>query len=293
MKQRVFYNKPPVSYNSIQICLPTAIQTTTTTTDDNSRQSLFVKHKKLIQQKKMNLIAILLPRAEQKYYQCQKAFDNELSTMWENHRNLVKGKGMLIPLITLIEERLKNITDRWRDFYGHHMKYYLQTSYGDAEYAHKNGNEQTTKRIGFPSFLHIHTNHTFSRKQIQLLNRGPTYVPPCQMHLSSSCQSVDNRIRKQLAPLKHQLACLFTKYRTNTNVIMNMQAKIHDKFKALFSSPLPPYVHQRALDEKKLVQSIRHSLKQNNLILRRTADNMNTFYLDNLTRFLKQNVMNI
>ena len=77
MKQRVFYNKPPVSYNSVQISLPTVIQTITTT-DDNSRQSLFFKHKKLIQQKKMNLIAIHLPRAEQKYYQCQKAFDNEL-----------------------------------------------------------------------------------------------------------------------------------------------------------------------------------------------------------------------
>ena len=283
MKQRVFYNKPPVSYNSVQISLPTAMDTTTT--DDNDRQSLFVQHEKLIQQKKINLIAIHLPRAEQKYYQCQKAFDNELSTMWENHRNLIKGKGMLIPLTTLIEERLKNITDRWRDFHDHHLKYYLQTPYGDAEYAQKNGNEHTTKRIGFPSFLHIHANHTFSEQQLQLLNRGPTYVPPCQMHLSSSCQSVDDRIRKQLAPLKHQMACLFTKYRTNTDVIMNIQAELYAKFKELFSFPLPPYVYQRALYEKKLVRSIRYSLKQNNLILRRTADNMNTFYLGNRQDF--------
>jgi hypothetical protein len=42
---------------------------------------------------------------------------------------------------------------------------------------------------------------------------------------------------------------------------------------------------ERAIYERKIVQSIRRSLNENNLILRRTADNQNTFYLGNAQDF--------
>ncbi|CAF5208289.1 unnamed protein product, partial [Rotaria magnacalcarata] len=48
---------------------------------------------------------------------------------------------------------------------------------------------------------------------------------------------------------------------------------------------IPSNLQQRALYEKHLLQSIRYSLNENNLILRRTADNMNTFYLGNRQEF--------
>ncbi|CAF4157908.1 unnamed protein product, partial [Rotaria magnacalcarata] len=57
------------------------------------------------------------------------------------------------------------------------------------------------------------------------------------------------------------------------------------QFTNLFSTPIPSNIQQRALHEKHLVQSIRFSLYKQNLILRRTADNKDTFYLGNRKEF--------
>ena len=129
------------------------------------------------------------------------------------------------------------------------------------------------------------TTHSFNNKQIQLLNRGPTYVPPCQIYISSSYQSMNDIIKKQYASLKHQLAGIFSKYHINIALSLELEEQIHKQFTDLFSMSIPTHIRQRALYEKKLIQSIQQSLKINNLILRRTADNMNTFYLGNVEDF--------
>ncbi|CAF4910353.1 unnamed protein product, partial [Rotaria magnacalcarata] len=67
------------------------------------------------------------------------------------------------------------------------------------------------KRIGFSLSLIIDAIHRFSDKELQLLNRGPTYVPTGQISISSSGQSIDDIIKKKYAPLKHQLSYLFSK----------------------------------------------------------------------------------
>ena len=51
---------------------------------------------------------------------------------------------------------------------------------------------------------------------------------------------------------------------------------------------IPIDIHQRAQSELVLVRSIRQSLKNKNLILQRTADNMNTFYLGNRDEFQRR-----
>ncbi|CAF4263230.1 unnamed protein product, partial [Rotaria sordida] len=66
---------------------------------------------------------------------------------------------------------------------------------------------------------------------------------------------------------------------------MAFDQKINDKFQNLFSTPIPTMLQQRALYEKQLIQSIRYTLKEDNLILRRTADHMNIFYLGNRQNF--------
>ncbi|CAF5225895.1 unnamed protein product, partial [Rotaria magnacalcarata] len=59
------------------------------------------------------------------------------------------------------------------------------------------------KRIGFSLSLIIDAIHRFSDEELQLLNRGPTYVPTGQISISSSGQSIDDIIKKKYAPLKH------------------------------------------------------------------------------------------
>ncbi|CAF5178151.1 unnamed protein product, partial [Rotaria magnacalcarata] len=108
-----------------------------------------------------------IAKAESQFYQCQKIFDDELSRMWQNHRNLVKNQGMTTTLIHLIERRLALITEKFRQIYNYRFDFYLQND------------QQQQQRIGFSTSLIIDTtHHTLTKKEIQLLNRGPSYVPP-------------------------------------------------------------------------------------------------------------------
>ena len=245
------------------------------------KQLLSKKHLQLIQRKKQDLITVHIVEAEQK-------FNAEYTKMKENHRNLVKNKGMPTALSNLIEQRLKNIIDRWRDIYNYRVDFYLRSSYGDWENRtkkKKNTTEQSTINGRFVSQLISDTTHQLNRKQMQLLNRGPSYVPPCQMHTSSSSQSLVAIVKKQYAPLKHQLAGVFSKHHINIALSWEVNTTINQKFVDLFSISIPSNIHKRAVDEIKLVHSIRASLNKNSLILRRTADNRNSFYLGKVKDF--------
>ena len=66
---------------------------------------------------------------------------------------------------------------------------------------------------------------------------------------------------------------------------MEIQKKVYDEFKHLFSISIPSNLRERVLYEKKSIQSIRSSLQKNNLLLRRTADNRNTFYIGDRHEF--------
>ncbi|CAF1502221.1 unnamed protein product, partial [Rotaria sp. Silwood1] len=112
-----------------------------------------------------------------------------------------------------------------------------------------------------------------------------TYVPPCLMYILFADQSINDIVKKQFAPLKHQLMILFQNYKINLPLRMEIQDKLFNKFENLFSHPIPAQLFQRAVYEKHLIQSIRYTLQKNNLILRRTADNMNTFYIGNRSEF--------
>ena len=55
--------------------------------------------------------------------------------------------------------------------------------------------------------------HQLTYQQIKFLNRGPTYVPPCQIHiLSKSSLTLAEIVAKQMAPLPRGLTKLLTKY---------------------------------------------------------------------------------
>ena len=87
---------------------------------------------------------------------------------------------MTIALINLVQQRLDNITNRWRDFYHYRVDYYLRNAYDDT-LAATNINvhpPQSKNTDGFLSNIIIGTKHSFDNQQLQLLRRGPSYVPP-------------------------------------------------------------------------------------------------------------------
>ena len=88
--------------------------------------------------------------------------------------------------------------------------------------------------------------------------------------------------------MKHQLAYLFNKYAINVASQFTIQQDVYDLFTKSFSMSLPTDIHKRAQDEQTLIHQIRSILKNNNLILRRTADHMNTFYLGKNQDFDRQ-----
>ncbi|CAF4074888.1 unnamed protein product [Rotaria magnacalcarata] len=253
LKYRVFYNKPPDSFDSSGTLMPTL---------NHDDQRLFDKHEKAIQRKKLDLMTVKIAEAETKFYHSLKRFDHELATMWKNHRDLVKNQGMTTTLTNLIENRLKNITDRWRDIYNYRFNNYIRNSYDNLDSINTKEIDQKSSNSGFSSFLIIDAIDQFSEKQLQLLNRGPTYVPPCQTSILSSCHSMYDIVERKYAPLKHQLNSLFSKHHINVTLSLEIQQKISDQFADSFSVPIPSNLRQRALYEDRLILSIRYSLKK-------------------------------
>ncbi|UJR34546.1 hypothetical protein I4U23_027323 [Adineta vaga] len=286
LKQRVFYQKLPAFVKDIELSpSPSTISAATTTTSNMVHNQIFNNmHERMIQQKKLDLLAAYIAKAEIKYYQADSNFNSEYTKMLNNHRNLVRNKGMTSALSDLLEKRLTNITDRLRDIHCYRINYFLRSSYSDLENIYKQIEPQENTNINvFFSNVISDTIHGLNQKQIQLLSRGPAYVPPCQSRLKFSSKStkttITDIVKKQYAPLKHQMASLFSKHRVNIASSWDVHSIICQKFTNLFAISIPHNIQQRATEEMKLIQSIRSSLKTNNMILRRTADNRNTFYV--------------
>jgi hypothetical protein len=128
--------------------------------------------------------------------------------------------------------------------------------------------------------------HHLTNEQIKFLNRGPTYVTPCQMRLSApTSDSLEHVLIKQMAPLRRQLATLFSTFRVDLSHRMRFERDIEQSFKQSFSLPIPSNIEQRATYEIQLLRSIQSQLAKEQLILRRTADNKNTYYIGSLQTF--------
>jgi hypothetical protein len=276
LKLRVFYNKPPASVCAALI-FPSAPNETTV--PDDGWQRLFDQQQKSMQRERLDSMVQLIADAEVKLHRCLTSFDAERTRMHDNHRNLVLGKGMSTSLCNLIEQRLQLITERVRDKYNYITQYHLRNSFDHIDDA-----------VGFLSSTIVDTSHSLNARQMQLLNRGPAYVPPCQLHArtsSSSAPSVlDDTATRHYAPLKRQIVHLLNKCQVNIARAMEIEKKIDTLFRAHFSSlAASTHLTERAVDEDRLVRSIRRSLKENNLVLRRTANQMNTFYLTDARTF--------
>ena len=158
---------------------------------------------------------------------------------------------------------------------------------GQARYDQHQRETRTTATMSFSPTLVMNTSsHPFTLEQWKMLRRGPTYVPLCQTH--ASAESVNASIEKQYTLLRHDLNILLAKNQVNTARAMFINKEIKDAYMQAFSNALPSSVQQRANREKELVDSIRRHLDEHQLILRRTADRKNVFYLGDRKEFEAQ-----
>ena len=126
--------------------------------------------------------------------------------------------------------------------------------------------------------MFTHAAHHLSSEQLRFLQRGPAYVSPGQLHRAPT-GSLDQLVSKQMAPLRRQLTKLFTVFPVDISRQMNFDRSIHEHMLQAFANPLPSFVHKRACQEKQLLQSLHTRLLADQLLLQRTADDYNTYWL--------------
>lgn len=130
------------------------------------------------------------------------------------------------------------------------------------------------------------TCHSFSVEQLQLLNRGPTYVLPGQMHLFfSDDRPLNTIITNEFIPLRKQFLRVFAQCSLDLPRQQTFRQAVEQQFLKSFTLPIPMEIQQHARQEQQLIRSIQSDLTENQLILRRTADDFNTFFLDSQQQF--------
>ncbi|CAF2056870.1 unnamed protein product [Rotaria magnacalcarata] len=170
-------------------------------------------------------------------------------------------------------------------------EFFRQSSDGrELDLVHRRSNNNSSnksKSFQCSPTLIQNSIHHLTIKQIEFLNRGPSYVSPCQIHILSqfTSLSIEDLLEKQLVPLQHELTRVFMKYPLLVTRRINFENQLIKIFHESFRQPIPIVCHERILHEKYLLQSIQYQLKHESLILRRTADNQNTYYLGQLKEF--------
>ena len=131
------------------------------------------------------------------------------------------------------------------------------------------------------------SSHQFTQQQFKLLNRGPSFIPQCQLLASSIGSTVlfRDKIEKQYKTLQHNLNILLAKYNINTTRSMFIIKTIKDLYMKTFHIEIPQQIQERAIYEKQLLQTIHKDLQVNELIIRRTANPNNQFYVTDRKQF--------
>ena len=88
-----------------------------------------------------------------------------------------------------------------------------------------------------------------------------------------------------MAPLRRQLTALFTKYPVDLARRMNFERELQQVFQSSFSVAVPPALQRRAIHENELVHSMLDRLNNDQLVLRRMADESNTYYMGDIDDF--------
>ncbi|CAF1459863.1 unnamed protein product, partial [Adineta steineri] len=192
LKRRLLCNKPSAnSMNPILLSKLTSKIVDTMTMNANSTQ-LDLQEKEL-QQNITDSIALSMSEAEIKIYEDGISLNELASPIVIDDNKNESLSGYQVDLIfrrfTIINKKLEYI-GQFR------MNYHLRSSNHDIEQERINNGIilscSPTTFIG--TSLHHHRRQ-LSTEQLKLLNRGPTYVPPCQSYVSlPSFESPDSLI---------------------------------------------------------------------------------------------------
>ena len=229
------------------------------------------RDEKAVQEVLTDAAAVSMAEAELKIHEGRQLFNREIRQVDaddnDEHRRL---SGAMIDLIY-----------RRFDVIQRHLE-----GMGRLRYDQHQRDTRTSATMSFSPTLVVNTTtHPFSFEQWRLLRRGPTYVPPCQTHASASSESISALLEKQYILLRHGLNILLAKHHVNAARAMFINKEVKDAYMDAFSNALLSSVQQRAVRERELVQSIRRLLNDHQLILRRTADRQNVFYLADRKEF--------
>ena len=91
-----------------------------------------------------------------------------------------------------------------------------------------------------------------------------------------------------MAPLRRQLTAMFTKYPVDLARRMNFEREVQQLFQSSFSIAVPPALQTRAIHENQLMHSIVDRLNTDHLVLRRMADDSNTYYVGDIDDFQRR-----
>ncbi|CAF4435367.1 unnamed protein product [Rotaria sp. Silwood2] len=274
LKQRILYNKPSkIIYEKASSTLKTLVFEETTDVRIHQRQ--IDQEEKQLQIKMTDLMVEAILEAEKKVIQCHQILNHKIKNVSENNDDTM-GR-LTTPMMDLIYRRFTIIDKKYECNSNFQTNYYFRNHFDDSP------NTVTLKKYRFSPTMSMATQlHLFSNEQLTLLNRGPTYVPLYQNYISaiSNGSTIDDFINEQFKVLKHDLSIFYAKQNINMAQSMFISKEIKEAYSNAFTLSLPDSLFQRGFYEQKLVESIQNHLKQYDLILRRTANKKNVFYLD-------------
>ncbi|CAF4561267.1 unnamed protein product [Rotaria sp. Silwood2] len=265
--------------------MPTSTWDPTTMTDAIIFQQLLDQEAKELQEKLTNLMVESIAEAENKILECRELLHKEIYRLSIYDKDIQEGFSE--KLMDLIYRRVNIMNQKFDCISNFKINYYLRHHYDDDDDDDLQQDTLSIPSVSFsPTMIMGTPLHLLTEEQLKLLNRGPTYVPLCHAYVSSSsCVSMKEIIQKQYKVLQHHLSSLFQKCQMNPARLMFINNEIKNLYTNIFSISLPNSLRQRALYEKHLVQSIREHFKTHDLLLRRTADRRNVFYLAHRPEF--------
>lgn len=252
--------------------------------DPQERCRTVNRYEQSIQQAKTDQMLMMFIEKEKNIQQSNEKFDQAMKQA--NMKDAFDKDCSIRHFLDLISHRFKLYQNKMHCLDQYRFNYYFRNRYDTS----LNQLQQERCRQFSPSLIIDTLSNGLTYEQLRLLQRGPSYVPPCQLFVRPTPMKsmTDERLTQMFASFKHQLMILFSKYQINMAQSMFLQQEIFDCFHRSFSVFIPTALYERAVYEKQLIDSIRQHLKEHQLILRRTADQRNIFYLGNRIDFYRQ-----
>ena len=260
LKHRIQCNQP--TQESVTQASFMLLTTTTTVTNPNFYHQEIDHDEKKLQEYLNNFMMKSIQEAEKKILQCKLLFQ-------EQEQQQLSQSVLTSSMIDIVYRRYElckaklDYTEQFR------LNYFLRQHFGQQS------DEFNLAKISFSPTIIVHASmHVFYKEHLRLLSRGPTYVPPYQV--------IKQNLEKNYKQLQHDVNVILVKSNVNLVQSIVLQKQIKDLYMKMFSNKiqsLPKSIYERVHYEQQLIETIKNDLKRFNLILRRTYDQRNVFYL--------------